>query len=63
MLEGEPVKGCTYNDPPIAQHLAQVIEQFPYHADGDVCADEYASFFNGAAASLVHEACNSFIPQ
>ena len=63
LLEGEPVKGCTYNDPPIAQHLAEVIEQFSYHADGDVCADEYATFFNGAAASLVHQACNSFIPQ
>jgi hypothetical protein len=63
LLEGEPEPFCTYNEPPIAQHLLDVIELFPYHDDGDVCADEFATFFNGAAASLVHEACNSFIPQ
>jgi len=63
LLEGEPVEGCTYNTWPFEQHLRDVIELFPYHDDADVCADEYATFFSGAAASLVHEACNSFIPQ
>ncbi|MDC0719936.1 hypothetical protein [Nannocystis bainbridge] len=63
LLEGEPKPFCTYNDPPIVQHLAEVIERFPYHEAGDVCADEYATFFNGAAANLVYQACNSFIPQ
>ncbi|WAS96538.1 hypothetical protein [Nannocystis punicea] len=62
-LEGEPVPDCVYDSPPEGQFLGSVIEQFPYHADGDICAAEYATFFNGAAASLVHEACNSFIPQ
>jgi hypothetical protein len=60
---GEPVADCVYNDPPIQQHLLDVIELFPFHADGDICADSYAPFFKGAAASLVHEACNAFIPQ
>ncbi|WP_143141540.1 hypothetical protein [Nannocystis exedens] len=63
VLMGEPVADCVYNDPPIQQHLLDVIELFPYHADGDICADSYAPFFKGAAASLVHEACNAFIPQ
>ncbi|MFY0535286.1 hypothetical protein [Nannocystis pusilla] len=63
LLEGEPVQGCTYNDPPGPQHLEDVIQLFPYNAQSDVCADEYATFFNGAAASLVQQACNSFIPQ
>ncbi|MDC0720616.1 hypothetical protein [Nannocystis bainbridge] len=63
LLVGEPVPGCTYNDPPGPMHLTDVIEQFPYHDDGDCCAEQYATFFNGAAASLVQEACNSFIPQ
>ena len=62
-LIGEPVPDCVYNDPPIYPHLFDVIERFPYHADGDICADSYAPFFKGAAASLVHEACNAFIPQ
>ena len=54
---------CIYEDPPNGQHLRDVIELFPYHDEGDICADSYAPFFNSAAASLVHEACNSFIPQ
>jgi len=57
------VPDCIYEDPPNGQHLRDVIELFPYHDEGDICADSYAPFFNSAAASLVHEACNSFIPQ
>jgi hypothetical protein len=63
ILEGEPKPECTYNFPPGPQHLQDVIELFPYHDHGDICADSYAPFFKGAAASLVHEACNAFIPQ
>jgi len=63
ILEGEPKPDCTYNFPPGPQHLQDVIELFPYHDHGDICADSYAPFFKDAAASLVHEACNAFIPQ
>jgi hypothetical protein len=61
-LVGEPVPDCVYQETP-GNHLRDVIELFPYHDEGDICADSYAPFFNGAAASLVYEACNSFIPQ
>ncbi|MFY0536061.1 hypothetical protein [Nannocystis pusilla] len=63
LLVGDPIPGCNYNEPPGPMHLQDVIELFSYHDIGDMCAAEYATFFNGAAASLVHEACNSFIPQ
>ncbi|MCY0986554.1 hypothetical protein OV203_05455 [Nannocystis sp. ILAH1] len=63
LLVGDPIPGCKYNEPPGPMHLQDVIELFPYHDAGDMCAPEYSTFFNGAAASLVHEACNSFIPQ
>lgn len=62
-LEAEPVEDCSYNTWPFEQHLLEVSELFPYHDRGDVCAPEYSTFFQGAAASLVREACNSFIPQ
>jgi len=61
-LDGDPVPDCVYQDTP-SNHLRDVIELFPFHDEGDICAASYAPFFNGAAASLVHEACNSFIPQ
>jgi len=60
---GNPVQDCIYDSPPYGQHLRDVIELFPFHDEADICAVEYGSFFSGAAASLVHEACNSFIPQ
>ncbi|WP_143141507.1 hypothetical protein [Nannocystis exedens] len=60
---GEAVEGCVYDSPPYGQHLRDVIGLFPYREEGDICADNYAPFFNGAAASLVHDACNAFIPQ
>lgn len=61
--EEPPVEGCSYDLPPLGQNLLDLIELFPYHARGDTCAPEYSTFFQGAAASLVREACNSFIPQ
>lgn len=61
-LVGEPEPGCTYTDFPGKQHLDLVIRQFPYHANGDICAPNYAPFFD-TAADLVYEACGSFIPQ
>jgi hypothetical protein len=60
-LVGEPDPECTYDDLG-KTHLVDVIETFPYHREGNICADSYASFFD-EAADLVHEACSSFIPQ
>lgn len=63
VLEGEPVEGCKYSLIPEGQHLIEVIEPLPYHARGDICAPEFSTFFQGAAAGLVRDACNAFIPQ
>ena len=56
----EPVKGCTYNDPPLA--FSDLLSRFPYTFVGDTCASSYAPFFDAAIAKI-SEACESFIPQ
>ena len=60
-LVGEPAPNCTY-DEGYKPKLEQLAEMFRYHAEGDVCAPSYVPFFE-QAASLVGEACDSFIPQ
>ncbi|MFZ6182028.1 hypothetical protein [Nannocystis pusilla] len=60
-LLGEPVPDCVYDELGNNYSL-DVVETFPYHLDGDICADSYAPFFD-QAADLVHEACSNFIPQ
>ncbi len=61
-LVGEKYPGCTFNDLGYPLKLEDLIEMFPYHAEGDPCAATYAPFF-ADAASLVAEACDSYIPQ
>ena len=42
--------------------VRDLIKMFPYHVEGDICAPSYAPYF-AAAAELVGEACENFIPQ
>lgn len=59
--QDEPPPGCGY-DVDGKQRLRDLINLFPYHAEGDTCAPTYVPFFE-QAVSLVGEACDSFIPQ
>jgi hypothetical protein len=61
ILVGEPKPGCTYNDGDELE-LRKLINMFPFHEDGDCCAESYVPFFE-AAAGRVAEACSSFVPQ
>jgi hypothetical protein len=60
-LVGEKVPGCTY-DGDGKLRLRELIKMFPFHDEGDTCADSYVPFFEDAVG-LVAEACGSFIPQ
>lgn len=55
------IEGCTVADDH-KNKLHDLINMFPYHYEGDLCASSYAPFFT-AAAELVGEACESFVPQ
>ena len=57
----EPPPDCS-DDWDGKQRLRDLINLFPYHAEGDTCAPSYVPFFEQAVA-LVGEACASFIPQ
>ena len=59
-LVGEEKPNCTY-DGGWDLYLRQLINMFPFHAEGDTCADSYVPFFE-EAVGLVAEACDSFIP-
>ena len=59
--DDEPPPGCTDDDDG-KQRLRDLINLFPFHAEGDTCASSYVPFFE-QAVSLVGEACDSFIPQ
>jgi hypothetical protein len=61
ILVGEPKPGCTYNDGDELE-LRKLINMFPFHEDGDCCAESYVPFFE-AAAGRVAEACSTFVPQ
>lgn len=64
LVEGRPkVPGCSYEYPfEMPGKLRDLIDMFPFHAYGDTCAPSYATFFENAA-SLISEACGSFVPQ
>ncbi len=55
----DPDQTCTYNDG--TAKVRDLINMFPYHAEGDTCAPSYAPFL-AKAADLIGEACGSFIP-
>jgi hypothetical protein len=60
VLVGEVKPNCTYdfdND----SDLRQFINMFPFHAEGDVCADSYVPFFETAVAKVA-DACATFVP-
>ena len=42
--------------------LRDLVTMFPYHVEGDICAPSFTPYFT-AAAEMVGEACDSFIPQ
>jgi hypothetical protein len=42
--------------------MRQLLEKFPYHVEGDICAASYAQFFD-QAADLISEVCGKFVPQ
>jgi Zn-finger protein len=44
------------------QASQELIELFPFHDEGDCCAESYVPFFE-TAAGRVAEACSSFVPQ
>jgi hypothetical protein len=60
-LVGEKVPGCTYDGDGMLR-LRELIKMFPFHDEGDTCADSYVPFFEDAVG-LVAKACGSFIPQ
>ncbi|MBA3549513.1 MAG: hypothetical protein H0T76_23810, partial [Nannocystis sp.] len=57
----EEIPGCTTASGH-KNKLRDLINMFPYHYEGDLCAPSYAQFFS-AAAELVDKACTSFAPQ
>jgi len=63
-VEGQPkIPFCTYDsDPEHGGKIRDLIDMFPFRAYGDTCASSYAPFFEDAA-SLIGEACGSFVPQ
>ena len=58
-MEPNPTCIADSND---ADPVRDLIKMFPYHVEGDICALSYAPYF-AAAAELVGEACENFIPQ
>jgi hypothetical protein len=60
-LGGEPKPNCSY-DADGKLRLRDLITMFPFHAEGDCCADSYVPFFE-TAVGRVAEACGSFVPQ
>lgn len=61
-LVGEYQPGCAFNDSGKPTQFEDLLEMFPYHAEGDPCAATYTPFF-ADAVSLVAEACDSYISQ
>jgi hypothetical protein len=57
----DPAPGCTYNNDH-QNPLRDTLTKFPYHYEGDICAPSFAPYFT-AAAALVDEACEKFVPQ
>ena len=55
------IPGCSY-DFDHNNKLRELITMFPYHVEGDTCALSYAPYF-AAAATMISEACASFVPQ
>jgi len=51
--------GCI-TDPANDNRLRDLIEKFPYHAEGNICAPSYTPAFM-AAAKLIDEACDNFV--
>lgn len=60
-LVGEPKPNCTYDDGAVSR-LQELIELFPFHDEGDCCAESYVPFFETAVGRIA-EACSSFVPQ
>jgi len=60
-LVGEEKPGCTY-DGDGELRLRDLINMFPFHAEGNTCAASYVPFFQDAVGRVA-EACSSFIPQ
>lgn len=56
---GENPIDCGSNKP---YRVRDLILKFPFHAQGNICFDSFAPFFQDAVG-LVGEACDSFIPQ
>jgi len=59
-LVGEEEPNCTYDDDGKLR-LRDLIQMFPFHAEGNTCAASYVPFFEDAVG-LVTEACSAFIP-
>jgi hypothetical protein len=63
LQEGAPeIPGCNYNELGDQYKMRQLLEKFPYHVEGDICAASYAQFFD-QAADLISEVCGKFVPQ
>jgi hypothetical protein len=62
LKDGEESKpDCSY-DSDGKLRLRDFIKMFPFHYEGDCCADSYVPFFE-TAVGLVAEACGAFVPQ
>ncbi len=57
----EHIPGCTVADDH-KNKLHDFITMLPFHTEGDTCVPSYAPFFS-EAATLVAEACATFVPQ
>ena len=53
-----PLSACALQ----ADRIEQFVDNFTYGEIGDVCADDYAPFFD-ASLEIIHEACVNFTPE
>lgn len=60
-LQEEPSPTCIEADDD-SNAMRDLVKMFPYHVEGDICAPSYAPAF-AAAAELIGEACEHFVPQ
>ena len=61
-----PPNNCSFNDPlegaDVAWRITDFVERFSYGRLGDVCADDYAGFFDDSL-DIIDMACTNFMPE
>ena len=52
---------CSYDDGMDKSPTYDLLAMFPYHVEGDTCADSYAPYFSDTV-DLIEKACANFVP-